>query len=230
MPKIGLTNWKGEWSKAILPIGLNPDAGIDALDTQIEMMDGMREVAGRINGLRHERIEKIERDITAFEQEVARLVASIAPQLKDKEPEEAVLELEGLLRTATRAREQAAGVHEKIIAEQEKIEACERSRSEARNAIASLQKQASAASVDELRQAIRRSDKMRSLQSDLQSVVNALTQDGDGMTIVDLAAECDGVDLDQIVARERTITRTLEDLRTQQMEAGEHTVCRATEV
>ena len=115
-----LTKWKDEWSKAITLIGLNPDAGIEALDAQIEMIDEMRELAGRINDLRHERIEKIERDITAFEQEVAELVTSIAPELKDKESEEAVVELESLLRTSTQAREQAAIADKKSPANRRK--------------------------------------------------------------------------------------------------------------
>jgi uncharacterized protein YhaN len=216
-----LAKWNDDWSKSISLIGLNPDAGVEALDAQIETMDEMREVAARINDLRHERIEKIERDITAFEQEVAELVAAIAPQLKDKEPEEAVLELEGLSRTATQVREQAASADKKIAAEQEKIDASERSRGEAKDAIAALQKLASAASLDELWDAIQRSDDLRRLQSDIQAVADALMQDGDGMTVADLAAECEGADLDQIAAREQTITQALAVLRTQQMEAGE---------
>jgi uncharacterized protein YhaN len=216
-----LAKWNGEWSKAISLIGLNPDTGIEALDVQIETMDEMREVAGRIIDLRHERIEKIERDIAAFEQDVAELVATIAPQLKDKESEEAVLELEGLLRTAEQAREQAAIVDKKIADEQEKIEECHRSGAEAMDAIARLQKLVSTASMDGLQEAIRRSEELRTLQSDLQTVVNALGQDGDGMTVADLAAECDGVVLDQIAAREQTLSQALADLRTQQIEAGE---------
>lgn len=216
-----LGKWTDEWSNAISLIGLNPDAGIETLDAQIETMDKMREVAGRINDLRHERIEKIRRDITAFEQEVAGLVAVIAPQLENKEPEEAVLELEGLLRTATQAQEQAFIADKKIAAEQERIEGCERSRGDAKDAIARLQILASAATVEELQEAIRRSDKLRSLQSDLQMVVNALTQDGDGMTIASLAAECDANDLDEVAAREQTISQALTKLRAQQMEAGE---------
>ena len=216
-----LAKWKDQWTKAISPIGLNPDAGIEALDAQIETMDKMREVAARINDLRHERIEKIERDITAFEQEVTELVASLAPQLKGKEPEDAVLELEGMLRTATQAREHAIIVDNKIATQQEKIEACEHSCSEAKDAIAGLQKLASAASVDELREAIRRCDELRTLQSHLQTVATALAHDGDGINVAELAAECEKVDLDQIAAREQTISGALADLRMRQIEAEE---------
>ena len=213
--------WKDEWSKAIGLMGLNPDAGVDVLDAQIETMDEMREVAARINDLQHERIEKIERDIAAFEQEVTELVAAIAPQLKDEEPEKAVLELESLLQATTQTREQAATADKKIAAEQETIDATERSRGEAKDAIAGLQKLASAASVDELRDAIARSDDLRRIRSDLQAVVDALAQDGDGMAVAELAAECEGADVDEVAAREQTLSQTLADLRTQQMEATE---------
>jgi uncharacterized protein YhaN len=216
-----LAAWKDRWSEAITLTGLNPDASIETLDAQIETMDEMRELAGQINNLRRERIEKIERDIVAFEREVTELVASVAPKLVDREAEEAVLELESLLQAATRARELAAAADTKIAAEQEKIEECGRLRRQAADAIARLQNTASVTSVDELREAIRRSDELRSLQSDLQTVVNALSQDGDGMTVVDLTSECEGADLDQVAAREQTINQELEDLRARYMEAGE---------
>jgi uncharacterized protein YhaN len=216
-----LAKWKDQWWKAISPTGLDPDAGIEALDAQIETMDKMREVGARINDLRHERIEKIERDIITFEQEVTELVASIAPQLKGREPEDAVLELEEMLRTATQAREQAVIVDSKIATQQEKIEECENSCSEAKDAIAGLQRLASAASVGELRDSIRRCDELRTLQSNLQTVSTALAQDGDGMIVAELAAECEKVDLDQIAAREETIIQALADLRARQIEAGE---------
>jgi uncharacterized protein YhaN len=216
-----LAEWKAEWSEAITLIGLNSDTSIEALDAQIETMDEMREVAGRISDLQQGRIEKIERDVSTFDQEVGELVASIAPQLNDKESEQAVLELEGLLRKAMQAREQATVADRKLTAEQEKVEACERSRGDATDAIAGLQRMASAASVDDLQQAIRRSNELRGLQSDLQAAVNALKQDGDGIALDELARECSGVDLDQIAAREQTIGQALTDLRARQIEAGE---------
>jgi uncharacterized protein YhaN len=91
--ELAFTEWKGQWSAAIDILGLDSKAAAEMIDAQI---DAIGEVGIRINDLRRERIEKIERDIAAFESEVADVVDCIAPQLADTEREQAVLELERL--------------------------------------------------------------------------------------------------------------------------------------
>jgi vacuolar-type H+-ATPase catalytic subunit A/Vma1 len=85
--------------------------------------------------VRRERIEKIERDIAAFKSEVADVVDCIAPQLADTERERAVLELERLLKEATRAQELAAAIDVKLSTEQQKAEECEQARRKASEVI-----------------------------------------------------------------------------------------------
>src|SRR5262249_37574095 len=157
---------------------------------------------------------KIERDINAFKNTVAELIASVAPQLADKQSEEAVLELERLLHVATRAQELAADRDAKIAAQLEKVTESDQSAREAQAAIARQQEATFSTSVDELREAIRRSDELRFLQFNLEAVADALAQDGDGLTVAELTTECADVDLDQIAAREQTINQELADLRT----------------
>src|SRR5207245_9889927 len=84
-----------------LPITSTPETA----DAQINAIDEMREAAGRVNDLRHERIEKIERDIRAFEHDVAALVESVAPQQSEVDAEEAVLALERLAAHAKQVRD-----------------------------------------------------------------------------------------------------------------------------
>jgi uncharacterized protein YhaN len=215
------TEWRGQWSAAIDILGLDSKAAAETIDAQIDAIDEMREVGNRINDLRRERIEKIERDIAAFESEVADVVASIAPQLADLEREQAVLELERLLKEATRARELATAVDVKLSAEQRKAEECEQARRRASEVIGHLQRTAAVSSVDDLRDAIQRSDEIRSLQGDHQAVAHTLAQDGDGISLAELAEECAAIDLDQIAAREQTFTQELSDLRNRLMEARE---------
>jgi hypothetical protein len=63
----------------------------ETAEAQIDAIDDMREAAGRINDLRHERIEKIERDVRALDADVAALAQAIAPQLQGTDPEDALL-------------------------------------------------------------------------------------------------------------------------------------------
>jgi uncharacterized protein YhaN len=89
------------------------------------------------------------------------------------------------------------------------------------NGVEHLQRTAAVSSVDDLRNAIRRSDEIRSLRGDYQAVAHALAQEGDGMSLAELAEECAATDFDQIAAREQTVTQELSDLRDRLMEARE---------
>jgi len=61
-----------------------------------------------------------------------------------------------------------------------------------------IQEAAGVESIDDLRMAIQRSDGMRTLQTEFDRLANALAQDGDGLSIAALSAECEATDLDEI--------------------------------
>ena len=66
---------------------------------------------------------------------------------------------------------------------------------------------------DELRSAIEKSDSHRILQDELSTVLQRLTEGGDGLALTELEAECDAIDIDRIVAKEETIPTELKALR-----------------
>jgi uncharacterized protein YhaN len=99
--------WTAAWEAALKVLNFPATAMPETAEAQINAIDDMREAAGRIHDLRHERIEKIERDVKAFETDVAALAQAIAPQLDGTGPEEAVLELDRLAVEAARVRDRA---------------------------------------------------------------------------------------------------------------------------
>jgi uncharacterized protein YhaN len=175
----------------------------------------------RVSDLRHERIEKIERDIAAFANEVEQMVLAIAPELADQEPQDAVLELERRLADSMKAFELAAAIDQKLSDARQKSEQCAQTLNDARLDIENLQRAARVNSVDDLRAAIGRSDRLRSSQRELDAVNKALAEDGDGLAVSDLIAECDEADLDDIAAREQCIGQELAGLRERLMQARE---------
>lgn len=213
--------WTAEWASALKVLQFPLTAAPETAEAQINAIDDMREAAGRINDLRHERIEKIERDIKGFEADVAALAQAIARHLHGSDPEEAVLELDRLAGDAARVRDLKAAKDSDIAGVQRKIEECRASSGEAREIIARLQRTAAVSSIDDVRIAIRRSDEMRALAAALDRLTQALTQDGDGLSIADLTAECSGTDLDAVAAKEQTITEEVQELRNRLMEARE---------
>lgn len=216
-----LSDWSAQWSGAVGALGLDAQAAVETLEVQIDVIERMREVAGRITDLKRERIEKIERDIAAFETEVSDIAGAVAPQLADTDADSAALELERLLNESAQTQEAAAQLDARIAAEQKKIDECAQARREAMDAIARLQTVAGVSSTEELESAIRRSDECRTLNSDLEAAAAVLAQDGDGLSLPDLASECASADIDQVTAREETVNRDLADLRNRQLEATE---------
>ena len=59
------------------------------------------------------------------------------------------------------------------------------------------------------------------MQADYNDATEQLSQDGDGLSVADLADECAAIDIDQISAREQVATAELEELRSRLMEARE---------
>jgi uncharacterized protein YhaN len=214
-------DWTSAWQAALKALQLAAAATPETAEAQINAIDDMREASARINDLRHERIEKIERDVKAFEADVAALAQAIAPQLSGMDPEEAVLQLDRLAAEAARTKDLKDAKASDIAGLQERIDACRESNREARETITRLQQKAGVASTDELRVAIQRSDEMRKIGAELDRLTTALTQDGDGLSVAELAAECAGTDLDAIAAKDQTLTEDVQELRNRLMEARE---------
>ncbi|MGB6176595.1 MAG: AAA family ATPase [Methylocella sp.] len=214
--------WRTEWSAAIERLGLAVDTQPEAATAQLDAIDQMREIAVKIHQLRHERIEKIERDIEVFAQDVAALVAIVATDLAKLSPEDAVLELERRLETAKRIREHQKNKDAAISTLQKKIDECEASGREARETIQRLQEAAAVKDIDQLKGAILNSDKLRELASERIRVMGALAKEGDGLALAELSTECEAVDIDQVGARELTLEQDLKDLRGRLTEAAEH--------
>jgi uncharacterized protein YhaN len=214
--------WRTEWAAAIELLGLAADTQPEAATAQLDAIDQMREIAVKIHQLRHERIEKIERDIEVFAQDVAALVGVVAIDLAKLSPEEAVLELERRLEAAKRIRDQQKIKDEAISALKKKIEECNASGREARETIQHLQEIAAAKDIDQLKAAIRNSDRLRELVSERVRVMGALAKEGDGLELGELSKECEAVDIDQVSAREQTLDQDLKDLRVRLTGAAEH--------
>ena len=214
--------WRKQWEKSLAALQLPPALSPEMAEAQLNAIEDMREVAGRINELQHERIEKIERDIMAFERDVAALAQAIAPQLVERDPGDSVLALERLVEEAMRVRDQAEAKDLAHATLQKKIDECEASCRDARDVIDRFQKMAAAATIDAVQIAIQQSDRLRALQTEFERLTNALAQDGDGLSIAALSEECAAIDLDDIAAREQTVMQELQDLRDRLMEAREN--------
>ncbi|MGY4501162.1 uncharacterized protein YhaN [Bradyrhizobium sp. GM24.11] len=210
--------WQDQSASALVTLGLNPASAPESLTTQLNVFDDMREFAAKITELQQERIDKIERDIAAYELEVGELIRAIAPPLADMDPDDAVLELERRVEDATRVRQLIADKETALSTQQQKVDECHKSRIGAHRIIDQLKEAAAANTVEALRIAIDRSDRMRNLRREFDALTGALADDGDGLSVAELTDECAAAAPDQLAARDETASQELQSMRERLME------------
>ena len=213
--------WQKAWSAALTEVGLTPGANPDSVSALIDVMDQIREKSLRINDLRYQRIGKIKRDIADFEAVVATMVDELAEDLTGAPAEDAVLEIETRLAEARRIRDLQAGKEQEIVDLEDNLRALEEDRETARGSVKYLKDAAGVETSEKLRSTIEKSDSLRNLQLDLDSILQTLEQQGDDLTAAELEEECDDVDIDQIRSREETTRLRLRRLREQLAAAAE---------
>ena len=211
--------WQLRWSAVVGDLGLDPDLGPDVIGQQLDLIDETRSVATKANDLRIGRVGKIRRDLEEFERAVQTATGSIAPDLGGKDPDVALVELHRRLAHARQARKDAEAKDSDIAVLQERIDRLESERRSATEVILKLQTAAGTADTEGLRHEIERVERLRELESERNGTLATLRKEGDGFSIEDLVAECDGADLDQAALREETLAQESLQTQNQLMEA-----------
>ena len=202
-------DWEEQWSAAVTDLGLAPRSAPETVTGQVDSIEEMRTVAVQINDLRHKRIGTIQRDCEAFALEVQRILPILAPDLTSLDAEEAVLRLEKRLEEAKRLNESKKEKDASILALTKEIGTFDTSLKEAQEIIFRLKTLAGAKEISELKAAISKSDQVSGLQKEKGRLLQVLTEEGGGLPVPDLLTECKGVDLDQISAREESVSQDL---------------------
>jgi uncharacterized protein YhaN len=219
--KQALKEWQESWAAALSELGLAENTAAEAVGAQLDIIDNMRGAADKISSLRHDRIEKINRDIADFEKVVAKLLGGVSADLVGQPAEDAILALEARLDEAERIRELRSNKVDDIETLTAQIGELDDERRDLSASISFLQTAAKIETVEALKEAVDRSDRKRALERDLQEVVQKLLEDGDGKTVGELGEECEGVSMDEIAAREASLQAEFDDLQDQQTQAAE---------
>ena len=134
----------GKWSAALTELGLTTDSNPEDVSAQADVLDQMREKVVRINELRLQRIDKINRDITEFESDVAKSLIGLADDLAGTVAEDAVLEIEKRLSQAQRIRDLRVNKEKEIKEIENTIRSLEKERQESRDSVNHLMQSADA--------------------------------------------------------------------------------------
>lgn len=195
-------SWRADWVKAVAAIGLERDAEPDVVSAQISVIDEMREHAAAARNLRDKRIATIERAIETFERVVAEATAELAPDLREGGADESVMDLDRRREAEVKRQQEHQELTDLVAKRRTKIEDLERSRKAGWISVKPLLEAAGVEDVAELREAIVRSDELRSINEELARTMETLGQQGDGLAIEVLEEECRDVDVDEARVRE----------------------------
>jgi len=211
--------WEIEWAAAasgLSPEGvLSPESAGDLLAQIVELFRALDEAAGFDT-----RLKNIRRDNQKIADDVAALVAEVAPDLAGIPVDEQMATMAQRLREAidlqTRRREK-----------EQQQEKARRQQGEARvlreRATAQLQQACSAACVqtpDQLPQAIERSQNADKLQREIDAIENDLMQ-GDGWTVERLAEAAAQRNAEELQTQQNELTRRIAELDSARMQLTE---------
>ena len=205
--------WRGRWVKMLAELRMDASLPMDVVGKTLSVIDEMREVSAKVSDLREKRVGKILRDIEDFEGAVQQAVESVASDLADEDPDDAVIELERRLQKAQKTSEQAETKDRDIANRQEQIRRLEAEQKEAVEAIRRLEERAKVTDTDTLREHI---DKARQLAEHRAAVSQArerIEEDGDGLPIDMLTQDCEGIDLDQATQQENRLLEAAKEAR-----------------
>lgn len=194
-------SWIVAWRRAVSDLALDPDTPPATLGEQIERFDEMRQTAETIRNLKERRIGAMQRDILRFQTDVLDL-AAFDPALGGLDPDEAIARLGGRLDQERDRKTKRAGLEADAARLAAEIAEHERARMEAEAMVAPLSAAAGVDGVERLREAVRRSDEHRELQTKLEEVDDRLARDGDGASLAELRAECERVSLEEAETQE----------------------------
>lgn len=211
--------WEAAWADAIADAGL--DAGASPSSADATLLAEMRDAANRARDLQTTRIERMERDITAFEKTVRERVTDLDPDFEADTPETAALRLHERLDVELVRRREWQELDQEIAKLTQDVAArkAEGARQEAK--LAPLYE---AAGVDErsaLAAAIEESDRRRALIRERDAAVAELAEEGDGLGFEELREECEGIGPDEARAREESAEVNRAELQEQLNEVGE---------
>jgi uncharacterized protein YhaN len=205
--------WRRRWARVIAELGLSGETDAGEIARQLEAIEELQGLAGQVHSLRHDRIEKIQTDIDAFEQSARAFLHDVAPELAQREPEEVVVEIERRLADAQEARKRQLDREGQIRTLEAELATAEGQSKQAQGVLMRLMEIAGVESVPDLRKAIERDAAGRHLRSEIDGIRRMLEQEGDGLPLDDLERECANVDVDQIAAREQALEQELRQLR-----------------
>jgi uncharacterized protein YhaN len=204
--------WKNQWSVALAKAGLSAvaDSGA-ATEAAIGIAKTISEQLDQVTLIRSAQIDVMRSTLNVFAADAKRLATQLDVSLPEFDARGISVELARRLTSARDAQTEAQRLAKRIADSTERVR---EARADVDDATARLRPLYALAAVDTpdlLRPLIARSDAKRELLAAIERARSSLANDGDGLSVDELAAEVDAADLQTVQADLLSVSAALAD-------------------
>ncbi|MEZ5673392.1 MAG: hypothetical protein R3E08_13865, partial [Thiotrichaceae bacterium] len=189
--------WREAWTTALIPLQLPADTSTEIARNVLDTLDQLLNKLDKISSLRR-RVERMEEDAQVFQQEVTALLEKIAPEWLHEAIEQVVPKLSNKLNQIEKDTTLFEQVQQQLEMEQRKLQIAKLQCNQSQAVLQSLLEQAHCSQLIELEQAEIDSAQKSALQRVYAEVEQQLLEQGEGLSLLELANAAKSVDIDQL--------------------------------
>lgn len=208
--------WSVEWHQALFNTGLAENTSVVSADSVLAVMAQIDDRLRSIGEIRQNRIETMQSDLLDFQQDVASVVASVAPELRGYGAGVAVVELMARLIKALEDKKESDRLRDELRVLDGQATTANARVMDAQEILQPLMHLAQTSDVDSLRDVIALSDRRRTLETAAAAARQSVEEGSDGLSLDALESEIAAVDGTQIPVLMADTARQIEAVRQEQ--------------
>jgi uncharacterized protein YhaN len=198
--RAALDVWKESWTESLNKAGLPLDSGTGAVDGALDLIEQIEGNLGKIQEIRTERIDTMNKDLRQLANEAIRLATACAPDIKDHSAVDIAKELVKRLADARSAKADYDRLIDELAAANVDLRKTQESIQTANAGLKPLMDRAKVDSTLALAEAITKSDQHRRHSGDANIAKANLLSGGDGLDREQLEREVEESNADQLGA------------------------------
>ncbi len=212
-----LAEARARWAELLAPLGLCADATPAEADAVLGRCQDLFDRLGRCREL-DRRLAGIERDAASFGEDVARVVAELAPDLTGLFPEQAAEQLHVRVTDAAAGEQRRERLRRELAGRRRAWQAAKTEHRLADETLEELRERAECARVEDLEEAFGRARAVRETRRELASLEESLLDLGGGATVADLVREGERLDADALGADLEAVDARLAEVAEEEAE------------
>lgn len=206
-----LDTWNGQWKKLKENFGLQGESSPSEVTDFIEKVRELFAKQSEVEKLQI-RIKSIDDDAGSFLNQVADMVASLAPELAEQTTDNAVIRLNSLLSDNRSKKTQRQQIAKQLQQVQLEIQDSKSTIQTMTDRLDSLCVEAKRDNHSELEEAERKSSQHLKIKSAIDIIEQEILEAGEGATVAGLEAETEGVDPDCLPGQIEALSNKIDEL------------------